>query len=110
MAQVSLVGSELLCEYVEPSQNADGSQLTDLAKTRVYYQLLGQTPVVAAEVPASSPNGGGTISQRIVVPVAANTEAFVDIWFTALDDVDNESAKSDVYQVQIDKLAPAPPR
>lgn len=110
MAIVSITGSQILCQYIEPTQNANGSPVTDLTKTRIYYQIQGREVVLAKEIPASALTGGGTVSEQIVVPVNENEEVFVDIWFTAVDDVDNESARSDVYVKQIDLLAPAPPQ
>lgn len=54
--------------YVEPSTYADGSPMTTLTETTIYYgtTLLTQTK----KVPASRPAGGGTITTTISLPLA----------------------------------------
>lgn len=111
MADVILIGTEFEVRYTEPTLDADGSSLDDLVATRIYYQLQGEpTPVLYKEVPASNPAGGGQVVERVLIPVAEGQEVNVDIWFTAIDEVPNESARSVVFVRQLDRLAPAPPQ
>ncbi|MBH0191638.1 MAG: hypothetical protein HP492_07740 [Nitrospira sp.] len=69
----------------------EGSPLTDLAKTTIYYDL-GSGRVLAKDIPATKPTGGGQISQTITVPVQEKGEQPVRICVTATDRHGNESA------------------
>lgn len=101
-------GAVMTANYQEPATNEDGSPITDLALTSIYYDM-GQGPVKAAEVPASAPTGGGTVTHDIEVPVAPKQEVNVTFWITATDGSGNESAHGNDVVVRIDRLAPAPP-
>ncbi len=48
-------------EWTEATTNEDGSPLTDLFQTTLYYQINSEPKVFIADVPASSPNGGGAM-------------------------------------------------
>lgn len=107
-------GSNVQAKYTEPVNNElndDGvvTPLTDLAKTSIKFQIAGQDVVVAKEVPASSPNGGGAVDETIVVPALDKKQATIDFWATATDLVGNESGKSTVITLSVDKLAPQAP-
>lgn len=95
-------------EYTEPTTNENGTPLTDLAKTTIYYDI-GAGPVKAVDVPATAPTGGGAISQVITVTIAENTEVDVQIWATATDLSGNESEKSAIATVRVDSLPPNAP-
>jgi len=95
-------------EYQEPVTNANGTPLVDLALTSIFYDK-GQGAVKALDVPATSPTGGGVISQIIQVPVGDNEEIDVKVWAIAVDLSGLPSLPSDVITVRIDNLPPAPP-
>lgn len=104
----TVVGAEIEVSYNEPTANADGSPLVDLDHTSVYVDS-GSGPTKVTDIPASSPNGGGAITQRFSAPIANGQEADVSVWATASDRSGNASAPSTVTVIRIDKLAPAPP-
>jgi len=105
----TVTGTNVESSYTEPTVNEDGSPLSDLAKTTIYYDL-GAGQVKALDVPASSPTGGGQISQTVTVPIVSGQEANVKFWATATDTSGNESAPSNSVTVRIDRLAPGPPQ
>lgn len=105
----TVTGASVTATYTEPTTNADATPLTDLAKTNVYYQLPGGTPVKGPDVPASRPQGGGAISTQVTVPVIAGQDVLVTFWATATDTAANESARSTEVQRRIDRLAPGAP-
>ena len=106
----TVTGASVTATYTEPTTNADATPLADLAKTNVYYQLPGGTPVKGADVPASRPLGGGAISTQVTVPVVAGQDVLVTFWATATDTSGNESARSAEVQRRIDRLAPTAPQ
>ena len=108
---ISVDSVNLTVSYTEPTLNADGSALTDLAITRIYVDLIGDgiDPVVAKEIPATSPNGGSAMSEKIPVSVGEGQEADIRVWATAVDNSGNESTASNVAQIRVDRLAPAAP-
>ena len=105
----TLTGSQITVTYTEPTTAANGQPLQDLRDTRVYLQLSGEGPGLAATVPASQVQGGGTISSVIVVPVGPMEETDVGVWATATDLAGNESERSEQKTVRIDRLPPAAP-
>ncbi len=74
---------------MEPMTRVDGSPLTNLAKTTIYYDL-GQGTVKAMDVRATAPTGGGHITERISIPIEEGREVFVPICVTATDTNGNE--------------------
>lgn len=105
---VSQTPQGLLVEYTEPSTTKTGTPLTDLDHTTIFFDL-GSGPQKAVDVPATSANGGGAISQVIQVPVGADQEADVSITVTATDTSGNESTPSNSVAVRVDTLPPASP-
>lgn len=103
--------TEVLAQCDEPTTNVDGSPCDDLAFIRFYYRKsAAETPVMALQVNASSPSGGGHVTARFQVPVAQDEQALVQFWATAVDTTGNESDPSEVKTVRIDRLRPSPPR
>lgn len=102
-------GTILTVTYTEPTQNVDGSPLTDLAKTTVYYSLNGGADVKGVEMPASNPKGGAGVTTPLTVPIAQNQSATVTVRATATDTSGNESAKSASVTKTVDRLSPMPP-
>ncbi len=76
--------------YKEPSVNQSGGPLTDLEKTTIYYDL-GAGRVLAKEIPATKPMGGGQVSQIIAVPGQIRQRTAVRICVTATNRNGNES-------------------
>lgn len=103
-------GTQVSSTYEEPSVNATGTPLQDLAVTTTYYKIGTAPRVSCAEVPGSSPTGGQTRQSLCLVPILANQEADVDIVVTATDTSGNESAESVSQRIRIDRLAPGAPR
>ncbi|MEW6248038.1 MAG: hypothetical protein AB1555_15170 [Nitrospirota bacterium] len=74
--------------YTEPTTALDGRPLTSLAKTTIYVDT-GDGPVTAKDIPATSPRGGGHISQTITIPLKQQ-ETVASICVTATDRQGNE--------------------
>ena len=105
----TITGVSVTALYQEPATNTDGSALTDLDHTSIYYDL-GAGPVKAKDVPATALTGNGNITTPVDVPVTEGQEKNVIFWVTASDQSGNESAKSATVTKRIDRLAPGPPR
>ena len=89
-AKVSVARPTVTVSYTEPSVTAGGGSLDDLAKTNIYYDL-GRGRMLAKEVPATKPTGGGQISESITIPIESQGEQAVAICVTATDRYGNES-------------------
>ncbi len=89
LAKVSVDHPTVRVSYTEPSVTLDGTALTSLAKTSIYYDF-GNGRSLAKEVPASQPTGGGTVSETITVPTKSKDEQTVKICATATDRDGNE--------------------
>ena len=68
--------------YVEPSTNAKGQALTNLAKTTIYHDL-GKGLVKYKDIPATKPQGGGTVKEKMSFSVSEGTRIQVTICVTA---------------------------
>ena len=79
----------LTVSYLEPMTKVDGTPLTGLEKTTIYYDL-GNGAVKAMDVPATRPSGGGRIIEKIPIPIEDNQEVFAVICVTATDTNGNE--------------------
>lgn len=106
---VTPTGAVVTVNYIEPTDNTDGSVLSDLSHCTLYYDT-GQGPVKAKDFPASSPSGGGDITVSYEVPLNGSQEFDVRFWLTASDLSGNESGMSVERVIRIDKLAPNAPR
>jgi hypothetical protein len=89
-ARVSAAKPTVTVSYTEPVLDEAAGPLKDLAKTTIYYDV-GNGRVPIKEVPASTPTGGGKISQTISVPVRGDQETVVRICVTATNQRGNES-------------------
>jgi hypothetical protein len=85
--------SIVIVEYVEPTTNADGTPLTDLAGTTVFYRLDAGADTLGAMVPATAPTGGQRRAVTVTVPAVTGT---VTAWAVATDTADNVSARSNL--------------
>lgn len=85
--------------YREPTTNADGTPLSDLKETRIYYDL-GNGRVLHKVIPRSKPQGGGKVPddidpkkkvETINFSVSPGTTIQATICITATDESGNES-------------------
>jgi len=108
---LTLTGAEITCDYDEPLTNVDGTPLTDLLKTTLYYER-GRGTVKAKDVSAMSLTGGGHVTTTILVPVISGEDVMIRIWVTATDTAPtpNESVASSTESIRVDRLAPSRPR
>ena len=69
-AQTTVTSSKpfVTVSYVEPTTKADGTELTNLAKTTIYRDL-GEGLVKYKDVPATNPQGGGTIKEKVLFTI-----------------------------------------
>ena len=98
---VSAGKPSLTISYTEPTTRADGAPLTDLASTTIYYDV-GQGFIKAKAVPATSPQGGGTIKESIQVPVQSPNPVETTICVTATN-------TEGLATVQLPTVPPPPP-
>jgi hypothetical protein len=70
--------------YVEPTTNANGQPLTNLAKTTIYHDV-GEGLVKYKDIPATSHLGGGKIQEIITFAVPKGTSIQAIICVTATD-------------------------
>ena len=106
MAGIHKVGPNVVeYHYNEPTLNEDGTPLDDLAATRLYYQIPGQSAVMARSVAASAPTGGGQRTETLTVPVTA--PATVSFWVTAVDEVPNEKLATPILTAALEPAAMA---
>lgn len=103
---VTPTGTILTVDYDEPTLNADGSLLTDLKETVVWYALGSQPAVACVTTPASQPAGGGHRSVACTVPVIEGQEVDVTVTAVATDLNGNRGVPSDPIVIRIDRLAP----
>jgi hypothetical protein len=75
--------ADVTLQWSEPSTNVGGSALTNLAFTNGYCQPGTGTVLKSANVPASKPAGGSTVSTVITVPTPAGVSTTVVCWVTA---------------------------
>ena len=93
--------------YTEPSTNANGAPLTDLASTRVEVTTQpNETPSVLS-FPATSASGGGLITADIPLTIDLNTEVDVALAIFAMDLSGNDSVATILIH-RIDRLPPGP--
>lgn len=109
--ELILSGSEITTKYKEPVENEvneDGNvtPLTDLSKT-VIKTIVNGTEVGSVDVVASALTGGGSIEEKVIVPVIGKREADVEIQVTAVDTSGNVSAPVS-QSIRIDRLSPKP--
>jgi len=68
--------------YVEPTTKANGQALTNLAKTTIYHDL-GKGLVKYKDIPATNPQGGGTIQEKISFTISEGASIQTTICVTA---------------------------
>jgi len=72
----------VIVSYVEPTTKANGHVLTNLAKTTIYHDL-GKGLVKYKDIPASNPQGGGTIQEKILFTISEGASIQATICVTA---------------------------
>jgi hypothetical protein len=77
-------------DYHEPTTNADGTALQNLASIRLYWRV-DDGPETMVSYPASSPTGGQERRFRLTVPATSGT---LSVTLTAVDLRGNESART----------------
>ncbi|HJQ99695.1 MAG TPA: hypothetical protein VJ826_15380 [Candidatus Polarisedimenticolaceae bacterium] len=102
-------GVEITVQYQEPNLSSDGSPISDLLRTSVFYNL-GQGDVKLFDQPASSPNGNGNVNRLAVVPFLPGRQQNVTFYAVAVDSFTNLSVQSNVVVFRFDTLAPGAPR
>jgi len=70
--------------YVEPTTKTNGQALTNLAKTTIYHDL-GKGMIKYKDIPATSPQGGGKIQEKVSIKVGPGTTIQATICITATD-------------------------
>lgn len=85
-AQLTVNASQpsVTVSYVEPTTKANGQKLTNLAKTTIYHDS-GNGLVKYQDIPATNPQGGGAIQEKIHFTISAGTSIQVTICVTATD-------------------------
>lgn len=101
-------GSNIKATYKEPTTNADGSPLTDLASTEVEADW-GTGPSIVATVAAVSPSGGNVVEAEFTAPVVEGKVMTITAKVFAVDLLGKKSEPSETRSLTIDLLAPAPP-
>ena len=74
----------LTVSYTEPTTKADGSPLTNLAKTTIYKDF-GKGLVKHKDIPATSPKGGGKVKEEVKLILGKRDSIEVRICITATD-------------------------
>ncbi len=107
---ITETGSQVTVTYDEPTINEDGSLLTDLDKCTIYFDISGA--ISTYDVLATSLNGGGTITQDIIITKQPGVLLDVPFWATCWDNASNpnESVPSATVIKRFDWLAPGAPR
>lgn len=95
--------------WTEPTTNSDGTPLTDLAYSSVYYSVNNGPKIVGAKVSATKPQGGGTLTTTIIVPAPEGVITVLSMSASATDLAGNESAPTAPAQITIERVAPAVP-
>lgn len=95
--------------FTEPSLNADGSPLTDLARTTIYVKIGTNPAASVVTVPASQPSGGGNIATTFLVAAQNGSKTTFNAWVTATDLTGNESSPSVSVTFEIDRVGPVAP-
>ena len=109
MRVIDALTCELQAQYDESVKSADGSALTDLQNSSIYYKIGTLPPVKVAQVPASKLTGGGHITQLVVVPAPSGVATTFDFYVTETDLKGNEGPASNHVVITIDRVGPDAP-
>lgn len=93
--------------YDEPATSEDGSALTDLSYTNVHwFDPVQNAEVIVATRTATRPQGNGSIEIDVPFREYQSRDITADVWATAVDAAGNRSGRSNVIQINIDRLPP----
>lgn len=96
--------------YDEPTTQATGNALDDLAKTKVYFKHADGTDwITPKEFPATNVSGGGQIVSDVTVVDTSGQIESGTLEATAIDTNGNESLPI-IVNVPIDSEAPSSPK
>ena len=101
-------GVEIDVSYQEPTTNANGGPISDLAGTRIYYDV-GAGSVKAYDVEATALTGGGTVARAVKVPWGVK-QGQIRLMANAIDIAANVSPMAEPPPVPVDTLAPGAPK
>ena len=104
-AGAKLDSGNFTVSYQEPTTSVDGTVLTDLDKTSIYYQIDSGTRILVMDIPASSVNGDGVINQSFTIDGLGN-QVNITLIYTATDISGNESGEFIEPVIRIDQVAP----
>ncbi|MCA9470802.1 MAG: hypothetical protein MRJ96_00510 [Nitrospirales bacterium] len=79
---VTATAPSVTISYVEPTTQANGNPLKNLAKTTIYHNN-GDGYKKTKDVPASSPEGGGTVTETLSFTIAPGKSIETTICVTA---------------------------
>ncbi len=68
--------------YIEPTTKANEQALTNLAKTTIYHDV-GKGLVKYKDIPATNPQGGGTVQEKVSFTISKGTSIQATICVTA---------------------------
>lgn len=103
----TLLPSGVLIEvqYDEPTTFSDGTPLTNLQKTTIFYNM-GQGSTTIKDVNASNLRGGGHIVTEVSIPILPSQEKTLTVWATATSTKGVTSIRSNVESLNVDRLSP----
>lgn len=100
---------KLTAAYDEGSNHTNGTPLNDLSHSNVWYQIGAAAPVKSADIPASSPQGGGHVVTDVVFPALLGELTTGTFWATETDVDGHESPKSNLATFTVDRRVPEAP-
>jgi len=89
-----------------PFTNTDGSALTDLQETRVYWRLgTGVETMVVVPSPTQAPTAATPVQMKndILAPVLPCQNQTLSVQLTAVDTTNNESARTAIATLVADR-------
>jgi hypothetical protein len=87
----------------ETTTNEDGTPITDLAYTKIYFKKIDADYIVTLTEQATSPTGGGLIEQYIIVPVVSDErKVILETWAEHYDISGNRSNESVKSTINVD--------
>jgi hypothetical protein len=97
---------EVTIQYDEPTLNADGSPLTNLAKTSIFCQIPTEQPEqLIFDEPASQATGGGHVVRVLIVSAVSHRDT-VTCRATATNQLGAQSAYSEPVTGRVGKTHP----
>jgi len=100
---------KLTAQYDEGTKTTGGSPLVGLSHTNVWYQIGSAAPVKSADVPATSPTGGGHVVTDVVFPSLLGAVTVGSFWATETTVGGVESPASNKVTFTVDRTVPEAP-